>query len=151
MEAFGRSLSEPEKIEQIKRLEPLLPWRGKVRLKDPQHSFVLLYDGARGGHGPKAERLYFGRVVASGQRELPGRYDLKKRNYIGTTSLDAELSLVMANLGQVRAHDLVYDPYCGTASTLVAAAGRTAQTSRRCPAWPAGSWRWDRSACAACP
>ena len=122
VEAFGRSLSEAEKIEQIKRLEPLLPWRGKVRLKDPQHTFVLLYDGARGGHGPKAERLYFGRVVASGQRELPGKYDLKKRNYIGTTSLDAELSLVMANLAQVRTHDVVYDPYCGTASTLVAAA-----------------------------
>ena len=36
--------------------------------------------------------------VGVGQRELVGRLDLKRRNYIGTTSLDAELSLVMANL-----------------------------------------------------
>ena len=41
--------------------------------------------------------------------------------YIGTTSLDAELSLLMANMARVRAADLVYDPYCGTAGTLVAA------------------------------
>jgi tRNA G10 N-methylase Trm11 len=33
-----------------------------------------------------------------------------------------QLSLVMANLARVRPHALVYDPYCGTASTLVAAA-----------------------------
>ena len=42
--------------------------------------------------------------------------------YIGTTSLDAELALLMANLARVRPHDLVYDPFCGTAGTLVAAA-----------------------------
>ena len=36
--------------------------------------------------------------VGVGQRELVGRLDLKRRNYIGTTSLDAELSLVMGNL-----------------------------------------------------
>ena len=45
-----------------------------------------------------------------------------QRNYIGTTSLDAELSLLMANLARVRSGHFVYDPYCGTAGTLVAAA-----------------------------
>jgi hypothetical protein len=104
VEAFGRAFSEAEKVEQIERLGQLLPFRGKVRLKAPQHSFVLLCDQSTAGRPP---RLYFGREVASGQRELPGVYDLKRRNYIGTTSLDAELALLMANLARVRPHHLV--------------------------------------------
>ena len=135
VEAFGRAFSEAEKVEQIERLGQLLPFRGKVRLKAPQHSFVLLCDQSTAGRPP---RLYFGREVASGQRELPGVYDLKRRNYIGTTSLDAELALLMANLARVRPHHLVShaprhaprhatrhapratrcDPYCGTDSPL---------------------------------
>ena len=103
VEAFGRAFTEAEKVAQIERLGQLLPFRGKVRLKAPQHSFVLLCDvGARESEGSeRPARYYFGREVASGQRELPGKYDLKKRNYIGTTSLDAELSLLMANLARV--------------------------------------------------
>lgn len=95
VEAFGRAFSEAEKMEQIDRLGQLLPFRGKVRLKAPQHTFVLLCDQSTDGRPP---RLYFGREVASGQRDLPGAYDLKRRNYIGTTSLDAELALLMASL-----------------------------------------------------
>ena len=56
--------------------------------------------------------------VGVGQRELVGRLDLKRRNYIGTTSLDAELSLVMANLARCGPSQLVFDPYCGAASRL---------------------------------
>ena len=116
----------------IHKLEPLLPWRGKVDLKSPQNTFVVFVEtpiasGADGIHpsGKPADaqqrRFSFGRLLAEGRRDLVGKLDLKKRNYIGTTSLDAELSLLMANLARVREHDLVYDPYCGTAGTLVAA------------------------------
>ena len=62
-------------------------------------------------------RYRFGRLIADGRRDLVNTYDLKKRNYIGTTSLDAELSLIMANLARVRSNDLVYDPFCGTVIT----------------------------------
>ena len=79
VEAFGRAFTEAEKVEQIERLGQLLPFRGKVRLKAPQHSFVLLCDQVSKERPP---RLYFGREVASGQRELPGKYDLKRRNYM---------------------------------------------------------------------
>ena len=84
------------------------------------------------GSAPKVpRRYYFCRLLAEGRRDLVGKYDLKKRNYIGTTSLDAELSLLMANLARVRPADLVYDPYCGTAGTLVAAAARVAWSASR--------------------
>ena len=106
VEAFGRSLSEPEKIEQIKRLEPLLPWRGKVRLKDPQHTFVLLYDGARGGHGEKPERLYFGRVVASGQRELPGTLGALGESEQAPRMMDHRGVAAAVALAELRRHRL---------------------------------------------
>ena len=106
----GHKLSEAEKRAYIEKLGPLLPWKGKVRLKQPEHAFALLIDsappppgagGADGGDSgapPSSRRYYFGRVVCEGQRELVGKYDLKRRNYIGTTSLDAELALLMADL-----------------------------------------------------
>ena len=141
---FGLKCSPAEQKDIINKLAPLLPWRGKVQLSHPDHTFCVVMDvpqeqvsrkadgqadGMRTqplpltGHaaGPPG-RYYFGRLVAEGQRGLVGTLDLKKRNYIGTTSLDAELSLVMANLARVGRTDLVYDPYCGTGSCLVAAA-----------------------------
>ena len=40
--------------------------------------------------------------------------------------MDAGLSMIMANLGGVRAGDLVFDPFVGSGSLLVAAAERWA-------------------------
>jgi tRNA G10 N-methylase Trm11 len=117
---IGRKQTDEERIATIRSLEPLLPWKGKVRMKRADHTFVVIDDDTCDG-GPATARFYFGRVVAEGRRDLVGKLDLKKRNYIGTTSLDAELSLLMANLARVRPNDIVYDPFCGTAGTLVAA------------------------------
>lgn len=35
--------------------------------------------------------------ISTGGRDVINKYDLKKRKYKGTTSLEAEISLVMAN------------------------------------------------------
>jgi tRNA G10 N-methylase Trm11 len=40
--------------------------------------------------------------VALGNRDIVGRFDLKKRKYLSNTSMDAELSLIMANQALVR-------------------------------------------------
>ena len=123
---LGRRLLEEERQQLIKQLEPLLAFRGSVRMRDPDVTFVLFVDtpSMKGEEGctSTTARYRFGRWIADGRRDLVHKYDLKTRNYIGTTSLDPELSLVMANLARLRQHDLVYDPYCGTAGTLVAAA-----------------------------
>lgn len=52
--------------------------------------------------------------IADGQRELIRSHSVKKRHFIGNTSMDAGLSFIMANHGKVKAHDLVYDPFVGT-------------------------------------
>ena len=47
---------------------------------------------------------------------------MKDRGFIGNTSMDPLLSLVMANQAQIAPSQLVYDPFVGTGSLLVGAA-----------------------------
>ncbi len=46
------------------------------------------------------------------------KYDLKTRKLIGNTSMDPELSLIMANMGQARPGSLVLDPFCGSGTFI---------------------------------
>lgn len=56
----------------------------------------------------------FSLQIADGQRELIRSHSVKKRHFIGNTSMDAGLSFIMANHAKVKADDLVYDPFVGT-------------------------------------
>lgn len=47
---------------------------------------------------------------------------LKTRKFIGNTSMDPQLSLLMANQALVKDGDIVLDPFVGSGSLLVAAA-----------------------------
>lgn len=60
--------------------------------------------------------------IADGQRDLIQYHSLKKRQFIGNTSMDAQLALLMANQAQVKAGDLLLDPFVGSGSLLVSAA-----------------------------
>ena len=87
-----------------------LPLAGKVDLSNPDHEFHLLEDyGDNPNEAPPApQRLFFGRLVSRGQRNLIHKYSLKKRHFIGNTSMDAQLSLIMANMAQVRLIELMW-------------------------------------------
>ncbi|KZF22319.1 tRNA guanosine-2'-O-methyltransferase [Xylona heveae TC161] len=65
-------------------------------------------------------RLFLGRLIGGSDREAIVRYDLKKRKYISTTSMDAELALVTANLALAAPGKLFFDPFVGTGSFSVA-------------------------------
>lgn len=73
---------------------------------------------------------YFGRVLGVGRNwRGSGRleqYSLKKRAYLGPTSMDSELSLIMTNLAQVKKGSFAFDPFVGTGSILLTAALRGA-------------------------
>lgn len=74
---------------------------------------------------------YFGRALRGGRsfQRMGGKmqyYSLKQRTYLGPTSMDAELSFIMNNLGQVRAGHTVFDPFVGTGSILLTCALRGA-------------------------
>lgn len=70
----------------------------------------------------KPKRLFFGRYIGMTQRDLIIKHDLKKRPYISTTSMDAELALVTANLALASPGKLFLDPFTGTGGFMVAAA-----------------------------
>ena len=59
--------------------------------------------------------------IADSSRDGAHKLRLDSRYFIGTTSMDPLLALVMANQARVTSGSLVYDPFVGTGSLLVAA------------------------------
>jgi tRNA (guanine10-N2)-methyltransferase len=123
-------------------------FRGPVRMEAPDNEFILIREIELTALGsavyprhdyqkkliPEHDArppfgVYFGRILAT--RSLKGRggveqYSLKKRVYLGPTSMDAELSFIMTNLGQVEKGNFVMDPFVGTGSILLSSAIRGA-------------------------
>ncbi|XP_074606384.1 tRNA (guanine(10)-N(2))-methyltransferase TRMT11-like isoform X2 [Acropora palmata] len=120
VESFNKKLCVAEQRELIDQFE-FLPFQGHVKLSDPDHVFSLLLDyGDNPNSAPShPERLIFGRLIGHGQRHLLKKYSLKTRHFIGNTSMDPQLSFLMANQGQVLPGKFVFDPFVGTGSILV--------------------------------
>lgn len=77
-------------------------------MSNPQYEFHVLEDyGDDPNQAPPTPlRVFLGRLVGHGQRHLIQHYSIKTRHFIGNTSMDAQLSLIMANQAQV------YKYYC---------------------------------------
>lgn len=125
-----------------------LGFEGPIRMHDPEVEFTIFEEWSlleSPDHQPKLSpdpalqihpdhtpstiphrsphRLYFGRFLSPSSRHaLMLKHDLKRRPYISTTSMDAVLALVSANLAHAGPGRLVYDPFVGTGGFLVAAA-----------------------------
>lgn len=102
---------------------------GPIRLKNPEEQFIVMEEyvgdvetsviGTPQVSDPR--KIYMCRLIASSNRDVVNKYDLKKRQYISTTSMDAELSLVTANMALAAPGKVFFDPFVGTGSFLVAA------------------------------
>mmetsp|Transcript_38077 Transcript_38077/g.79794 ORF Transcript_38077/g.79794 Transcript_38077/m.79794 type:complete len:557 (+) Transcript_38077:364-2034(+) len=130
-----------------------LDFPGRVQMKDSDDEYLFIREvelDAQGGavyprhSGIKKEIIpendarpplacYFGRVLGNNSlgRNWRGsgrleQYSLKKRVYLGPTSMDAELSLIMTNLAQIQKGSFAFDPFVGTGSILLTAALRGA-------------------------
>lgn len=97
-----------------------LPFDGAIKMKDSDEHFVVFEDYRMHAKTPHA--LYFGRFIAKSGRDIVNVFDLKKRSYISTTSMDAELALVAANLVHAAPGKILYDPFVGTGSFVVSGA-----------------------------
>ena len=64
---------------------------------------------------------YFLLEIANGRSDLPVKYSLKQRKFLGPTSMDAELAFIMANNALAQQGSFVLDPFVGTGSIIVAA------------------------------
>lgn len=133
VDAFGKSLDLDQQLERIHRFPDMLQsFPGKVRLKNPDVHVCILEDAfpvnghcfAPSSQGPR--QVFVARRVAEGCGDIGSKYSLKRRKYIGPTSMDAELAFVMANMAGVKEGHLVLDPFCGTGGIMVACKARGA-------------------------
>ncbi|CAB4489233.1 tRNA guanosine-2'-O-methyltransferase [Rhizophagus irregularis] len=116
--AFGSTCSSDYQIRIIDSFA-YLGFKGDIDLKNPEVTFGVLEDYGLDSVPPlEPFMIYFGRLIASGNRDLIQTFNLKKRKYIGNTSMDAELSLIMANQALAVPGKLIYDPFVGTGSFL---------------------------------
>lgn len=120
-----------------------LALRGKIRMKNPQVEFTLMelwlpssHDAAMDGGGvgdgngrafdsvarTRFNQVFLGRKLGESRRHLKDKHDLKKRPYISTTSMDAELALITAILALAAPGKLFMDPFVGTGGFMIAAA-----------------------------
>lgn len=87
-------------------------------MKDADEHYMIFEDYEWAAAEPKM--IYFGRLVATSDRDAIWDYSLKQRKYISTTSMDSELALVTANLTLAASGKLFYDPFVGTGSFPIA-------------------------------
>lgn len=118
---FGSTIEMDEQIRRINRFS-FLPVRGPVNMKSPDITYAILEDYEKNDHvdvrTKNLQRVFFGIWIADGNRSAISKFDVKSRTYIGTTSMDAELSLVMANMALSDHGKLIMDPFVGTGSFL---------------------------------
>ncbi|ERN19925.1 hypothetical protein AMTRI_Chr11g100690 [Amborella trichopoda] len=131
VDSFGKVLSSQDQNERMARLV-YIPFKGRVNLRKPDHKFWLMETddyGSNNGLPPVVQkRIFFGREVGAADRKLLPTYELKSRTYLGPTAMDAEMAFLMANQALARPGKLVYDPFVGTGSILIAAAHFGAMT-----------------------
>ena len=130
VDGFGvrRSMAEQREV-----LDGMLavPFLGRVSLDNPDHTFWIVEAvGPRENSTlpPVTPRWYFGREVGRGDRSILPPLDLKQRRYLGPTSMDHEMALLMCTQGMAGPGRLIHDPFCGTGSVLMAAASAGALT-----------------------
>lgn len=144
VDTFSAKRTQTEKRELINSFS-YLDFQGPILMSGADEDFVIFEDylseqerrdqvkgtnneaTAKQGQDQRKVRrdlkhVYFGRWLCASSRGMIDKYDLKKRKYIATTSMDAELSLVTANMALAAPGKIFFDPFVGTGSFLVAAA-----------------------------
>ncbi|KAI1430410.1 S-adenosyl-L-methionine-dependent methyltransferase [Xylaria sp. FL1777] len=125
IDSYRGSRSQKQKVALINSFS-YLPFEGAIVLSSPDNEFTLFeeweLEPATEKKRPSPLKVYFGRLIAHGARDLINTFDLKKRDYISTTSMDSELALVTANIALAGPGKLFYDPFVGTGSFPVACA-----------------------------
>ena len=126
VDTICRSTSSADRSRIVNTAIDRVGHQGAVEIADPACEFtvVLVYrystlEPPKDVAWPMAGAYLCVPIAKSGRQSLLDTYNLKKRPYIGTTSMPAELTFLMANLGKVVRGSVCYDPFCGTGSLLV--------------------------------
>ena len=140
VDSYGTT-HDPAKQRQIIDSFSYLEFKGRIRMKNPEIEFAVLEEwlpldfpsrGETAGSavgaaidtvtGTTLRKVSLGRKIGGSRRWLREKHDLKKRPYISTTSMDAELALLTANMALASPGKIFLDPFVGTGGFMVAAA-----------------------------
>lgn len=123
VETYNKHFTQQGKIEKIESMG-YLPAKGDVKLKnmDVQWYYIEYYGLDPIDIPDEPINILFGKWITDGNRSMINDISLKTRKFIGNTSMDPQLSLLMANQVMAQKGDLVFDPFVGSGSLLVAAA-----------------------------
>ncbi|KAH8598794.1 S-adenosyl-L-methionine-dependent methyltransferase [Bisporella sp. PMI_857] len=124
VDAFQGTRSSSEQRELINAFR-FLAFEGPIKMKGAEQEFCIseewVFNSSKQGI-VVPHSVYLGRFLHVSERDVIGKYDLKKRKYISTTSMDSELALITANITLAAPGKLFYDPFVGTGSFPVACA-----------------------------
>lgn len=124
IDSYQGKRSSASRMQTINFLS-FLGFKGPVKMSGADQEFKLFEQWAFDAMVSGAEhplRYHFGRQLGGASREIIKKYDLKKRRYINTTSMDSELALITANMALAAPGKLFYDPFVGTGSFPIACA-----------------------------
>jgi tRNA (guanine10-N2)-methyltransferase len=122
VEMYNKKIQQKEKIERIETMN-YLPLHGKIDIHNPLNTFIYFeFYGIDPRNVYEVPEIFVGKKLFDGQRDLINQISLKKRKFIGNTSMDPQLSMLMANQGLCQENEIMFDPFCGTGSMLVSAA-----------------------------
>lgn len=113
-DTYNKKLSQPEK-ESIINSFSSVPLNGKVELKGPGRTFIVSICG---------NHYYFSLETAKSKQKrcsFYSKYNLPQREYLGPTTTDIELAMLMVNQAQIVENSFVLDPFVGTGGVLLAA------------------------------
>ncbi|KAL3152268.1 hypothetical protein ABBQ32_001345 [Trebouxia sp. C0010 RCD-2024] len=130
VDGWGKAIKQQDQIAIMHKFQ-FLGLQGPIKMHCPDLTLRIIVADSSDNNGLPGEvpyRIYFGREVACTDRSIIYKYGLPHRKYLGPTSMDTEMAFIMCNQGQVKRGDLVYDPFVGTGSILVAAAHFGAHT-----------------------
>ncbi|RXK40763.1 hypothetical protein M231_02015 [Tremella mesenterica] len=119
-ESVNHHVPHKRQLEVIKSF-PYLDFKGPIQVKDPDVEYVILEDCElvalkRDG---KFRYVFFGRRAGhSRARPLIVSQSIKTRKYYGTTTMEAEMGLLMAGQTLPAPGKIIYDPFVGTGSAL---------------------------------
>ncbi|KIK67133.1 hypothetical protein GYMLUDRAFT_155754 [Collybiopsis luxurians FD-317 M1] len=123
--AYNHKIPQRRQKEVIESFS-YMGFMGQIDMKNPELSLGCFEESDDSHVGKTGERhegdgnflqVYFGRLIEDGSaRPLIKTFDVKKRLFYGNTSMEAEISLLMANQTLASPGRLIYDPFMGTGS-----------------------------------
>ncbi|CAF1410540.1 unnamed protein product [Adineta ricciae] len=120
--AFRKQFAQPEKVQRIEAFSDRLNITNRFCLNNKADCTVGLFENYEEGLLEQPKEVFTGRWICDGARHLIEKYDVRKRYFIGNTTMDATLSFVMANMAQCQPNHVALDPFCGTGGILLACA-----------------------------